>query len=143
MEQTDRNPSEITRGRRPDGREPPVKRRAPLSEICFYACVLFWALTCAKSWMPTTILATEANFIVRWLTGSGRTRPAPKRFVLRLSQNCYGGTSLTSGLKGKAKSRLQFWSVFNRFPAKLGPKTSLNGSSSKNCAERTYNQPRR
>ena len=50
---------------------------------------------------------------------------------------------LTSGLNRKLKSRLKFWPVFGRFPAKLGPRTPLNGPGSKNGAERTYNQPRR
>ena len=50
---------------------------------------------------------------------------------------------LTSGLNRKLKSRLKFWSVFGRFPAKLGPRTPLNGSGLKNGAEGTYNEPRR
>ncbi len=52
------------------------------------------------------------------------------------------GAELTSGLDRKLKYRLKFWSVFGRFPAKLGPKTPLNGPGSKHGAERTYNQPR-
>ncbi len=46
---------------------------------------------------------------------------------------------LTSGLNRKLKYR----SVFGSFPAKLGPRTPLNGSGSKNGAERTHNQLRR
>ncbi len=46
-------------------------------------------------------------------------------------------TLLTSGLNRILKYRLKFWSVFERFPAKLGPRTSLNGSGSKHGAERT------
>ncbi len=52
-------------------------------------------------------------------------------------------TFRTSGLNRKLKYRLKCWWLFGRFPAKLGPKTPLNGSGSKNGAERTYNQPRR
>ncbi len=37
----------------------------------------------------------------------------------------------------KPKYRLKFWWVFGRFPAKLGPKTPLNGPGSKNGVKRT------
>jgi hypothetical protein len=36
-----------------------------------------------------------------------------------------------------------FYLVFGRFPAELGPETRSNGSGSKNVAERTQNWPRR
>ncbi len=49
----------------------------------------------------------------------------------------YEDTKLASGLNMKLKSRLKFWSVLGRFPAKLGPKTSPDGSGSENGAERT------
>ena len=41
----------------------------------------------------------------------------------------------------KLKYQFEFWPVLDSFPTKLGPKTPLNGSGSKNNAERTYNQP--
>ncbi len=50
---------------------------------------------------------------------------------------------LTSGLNRKLKYKLKCWSVFGRFPAKLGPRTPSDGSGSKKGAERTYDQPRR
>ncbi len=48
-----------------------------------------------------------------------------------------------SGLNWKLKSRLKFLVALGRFPAKLGPRTPVNGSGSKNGAELTYNQLRR
>ena len=44
----------------------------------------------------------------------------------------------TNGLNRKLISRLKFWSVLIRFPAKHGPRTPPDGSGSKNGAERTY-----
>ncbi len=50
-----------------------------------------------------------------------------------------GPDMLTSGLTRKLASKFKFWSVFGRFPAKLGPRTPLNRSGSTNGEERTSN----
>ncbi len=46
------------------------------------------------------------------------------------------GYSISSGLNRKLKYRLKFWFVLDRFPAKLGPKTPLNGSGPKHGSDR-------
>ncbi len=44
---------------------------------------------------------------------------------------------------GSGNTNYNFYLVFDRFPAELGPETPSNVSGSKNGAERTQNQPRR
>ncbi len=44
---------------------------------------------------------------------------------------------LSGGRKQKLKSRFLYWSIFGRFPAKLGPRTPPDGAGSKNGAVRT------
>ncbi len=41
---TGKNPSEISRGRWPCGRKPPVKRRTRVGQVFRYVCVFLWAL---------------------------------------------------------------------------------------------------
>ncbi len=78
--------------------------------------------------------------------GHGSTSPCPRRpcrqrraVWLRWGRPAGTGTGTipTSGLNRKLKYRLKCWSVFGRFPAKLGPRISLNGSGSENGAKRT------
>ncbi len=84
------------------------------------------------------------------LNGSGskndaeRTQNYPRRLIRRPCRDHFDMfRELNSGLNRKLKYRLKLWSVFGLLPAKLGPRTPLNGPGSKNGAERTDNQPRR
>ena len=80
-----------------------------------------------REWMQAKISLRRTSPILR------------SKGALRDSQRCF----LTRTYIRKLTSIFWFWSVLGRFSAKLGPKTPLNGSGSKNGVERTQNQPRR
>ncbi len=66
-----------------------------------------------------------------------RRAAAPQEQMLSPLSSGGSDSNLSSGHDRKLKSGFQFWSIFGRLPAKLGPKTLPSGSGLKNGAERT------
>jgi hypothetical protein len=70
-------------------------------------------------------------------TGGRESAPPVRHHLERCQQQKTSGVCLlTSGRNRNLKYRLKFWSAFDCLPAKLGPRTPLNMSGSKNGAER-------
>ncbi len=94
-----------------------------------------------------TVSATPRQQGIQGIQGPGPSpnqgQPSGGRWWDGWLPETASNTILTGGLNKKLKYRLKFWWVFGRFPAKLGPRSPLNGPGSKKCAERTYIPPRR
>ncbi len=123
-------------GRALDG-ERHDKWRASAVEVYFGGEVRFgsrFERAATRGWL----LGTTKTIFLSFRPGPPRSpqnRPEMPELAAPDPENPDPG--LTSGLNKKIKYRLKCWSVFGRFPAKLGPRTPPDGSGSKNGAEST------
>ncbi len=132
---------DISRGRWPCGRGPPVTRRTPFAKkrpSCL--CVSLGPDTEPPVGRPAGLvdMSKQVGLLGGWILHISTGPAGPVDMYPPESVGiCFGIAYLTSGLNRKLKSKFKFWLVLGRFPAKLGLKIHLNGSRSKNGAERS------